>query len=284
MKISVFPKAKAHPENKEEKRIHSYYASNPHSPDTVTIMNQDDLIEVIVNNTWSPIVYSEFRRESDFVTADVIGFDIDDGMRIDEAEKIVMKMNITCLCLPSTSHTDEHHKFRLIFPLSRTIRDIATYKATYAKLAENFPVDPQCKDAARFYFGSKMVDGFWFEGELANPIASKPVDSSVRALDNTIKVEVPEDLEGIIEALYGEKREKVPEQVVEWIIGLPTGLPGLWHSTCNTAIFTLGLQAVPFENVEAVFRELAPDVLDAHDESVLDRAYNDGYAAREDEL
>jgi hypothetical protein len=41
---------------------------------------------------------------------------------------------------------------------------------------------------------------------------------------------------------------------------------------------------VPFENVEAVFRHLAPDDLDDHDEYVLDRAWNDGYNAREDSL
>lgn len=284
MKISVFPKAKAHPVNKEEKRRHSFFASNPYSPDTVSVKDQEELIEVIINNTWSPIVFSEFRRESDFISADVIGFDIDEGMEIDEAEAVVQNLDITCLCLPSTSHTDEHHKFRLIFPLSRTIRDIATYKATYAKLAENFPVDPQCHDAARFYFGSKMLDGFWYEGELVEPVAEKPVNSSRIILDNTVKVVVAEDMEELVEELYGEKREKVPEQVMEWLEGLPTGMPGKWHSTCNTAIFTMGLQNVPFENVEAVFRHLAPDDLDDHDEYVLDRAWNDGYNAREDSL
>ena len=97
------------------------------------------------------------------------------------------------------------------------------------------------------------------------------------------RVKVGETIEELTEALYGTEREEVPEQVAYWLENAHTGLPNNWHNTCNSAIFTLALQGVEYEKVEAVFRSIAPEELDAHDEYLLDRAYSDGVEARDEE-
>jgi len=40
---------------------------------------------------------------------------------------------------------------------------------------------------------------------------------------------------------------------------------------------------IDFEVVEEVFRKIAPEELDDHDEYLLDRAWNDGYNSREED-
>ena len=51
MKISIFPKAKALPKSKEEKNKESKFTSKPHYPELVTVNDEDDLIEVLCNNS-----------------------------------------------------------------------------------------------------------------------------------------------------------------------------------------------------------------------------------------
>ena len=286
MKLSIFPKAKALPKSKEEKNKESKFTSKPHYPELVTVNDENDLIEVLCNNSWSPSIFNGYRNQDNFVSTDFMVLDIDDGMTIDEAYEIAESLDVSCLCLPSTSHTEDNHRFRLVFPLARTIFDKSTFEATMQKLAEVFPADPSCiGDTARFYFGAKPEDGFFTEGELLTPKKGHitPKRGIRRGLGTTKRVKVGETIEELTEALYGSEKEEVPEQVAYWLENAPTGLEGEWHNVCNSAIFTLGLQGIEFEVVEEVFRQIAPEELDDHDEYLLDRAWNDGYNSREEE-
>lgn len=284
LKFSTFPKANPHPKSKEEKiQISRYEVSYPNEAVPTLASTEDELMEIICHNAWSPFRFEKYRRMDDFISTDIIAFDIDDGMDIGEAEQVVNKLGLTALCLPSPSHKEEHHKFRLLFPLSRTIYDMQEFYSTYAKLAENFPVDPQCKDSCRFYFGSTMEDGFWIEGKLLDPVPpEKPENDSDYDFEHGEHVIVGEELEELVEALYGEKRDKIPEQVAFFLENAPSGLPGLWHTSFNKFVFTLSLQNVDFDVIVAVSEKIAPNALDKHDRYLLKRAYNDGQIKRDD--
>lgn len=280
MKLSVFTKPK-HLPTKEEKAIEARYTSKPYSPELRNFVTEDDLIDLVTNYVWSPFTYKEYRREADFISTDLLVYDIDEGMKIEEAEEVVRQLELTCLALPTTSHTEEEHRFRLIFPLSRTIVDREEYKATYNKYAEYFTTDPACRDLGRFFFGSTMNAGFYLDGKLLTPVRTeKPRNSVRREFDPNIRVDVGESLEELVEALFEEKRDTIPENIAYWLENAPSGLSGEWHNICNSAIFTLGLMQIPIEMVEEVFRKIAPDDLDKHDEYLLERAWQDGYNSR----
>jgi len=280
MKLSIFPKAKALPSTKEEKASEARFVSKPYYPELREFRTEEDLIEIMCNFAYSPITYNGFRREANFEGTDLIVFDIDEGQTIEEAEQVVHKLDIACLCLPSTSHTDAHHKFRLVFPLSRTITKVATYKATYAKLAENFNVDPACKDAARFFFGSRMIAGFWYDADLLDPVAPQKVKKQLK-MDFSTKanVVVGESTEELVEALYGEKRDKIPEPIAYFLENAPDNLSGEWFYRSNSFLFTCGLLELEQNVVSEVFFSLYPH--DELTEKVVDRMINDGYNARE---
>jgi hypothetical protein len=284
IKLSIFPKAASHPRSKKDKMKNSKLVSFPNEAVSVNFKSENDLIDIVTKNAWSPFIFEKYRRLSDFISTDLIAFDIDEGMTIDEAEKVVERLNLSALCLPSPSHTEENHRFRLIFPLSKSIRDIDIFKETYAQLAENFPVDPQCKDACRFYFGSTIDDGFWIEGELYQPIIPKS-ELNNRTFDiNKYKETalVLEDTKDIVNALYGQDKEKIPEQIDFFIRNAHTGLNGLWWTSSNSFLFTLGLQKIPFEKVSAVYESLAPEELDDNDLYLLENSYKDGYNKSEE--
>src|SRR5690554_3653296 len=118
MRLSIFPLAPNLPRNKEEK---VEAAKKMIQPEVVEIETEDDLIRIVQEYVYSPYVFNGTRKQDNFKSCDIAVLDIDEGLTIDEAEQIISEANFTCLCLPTTSHTEEHHRFRLLFPLSRTV-------------------------------------------------------------------------------------------------------------------------------------------------------------------
>jgi hypothetical protein len=195
----------------------------------------------------------------------------------------VKRMGLACLCLPSPSHTEELHKFRLILPMSRTISNSEVYISTWEKGAELFgTVDPSCKDLARFYNGHSMSDGFWNEGDLFEPV--KPVvqekEPDGRVFNNNVLIPVSGDIAAIVRSIYGEDRKVIPEAVEFFIRNAHTGIPGGWINALNRFVFSLSLSGVEDCIILALCNELAPNELDKKDMYQIKRAIEDGKRER----
>jgi hypothetical protein len=282
MKLSIFPKSKALPV-KEEKGKEARFTSKPYYPEIREFTTHEDLIEIICNNAWSPSLFEEFRRQDGFISTDLIVLDIDDGMTVEEAEDVVHKLDIAALCIPSTSFSEELHKFRLVFPLAKTITRADVFSATMAKLAEYFPADPACLgDVARFFFGGKLVQGFWFESKLLEPVKPPEKVRKVSKMDFSTheSVVVGESLEELVEALYGESRTKIPESIAYYLTHAPENLSGEWYCRSNSFLFTCGLLDLDRDVVSEVFFSLYPHY-ELTPEAVY-RMIDDGARSRDD--
>lgn len=283
MRLSIYPSVQPLPQSKADK---AEAATKAVVPEIVEITTEEDLIRVVQNYVWSPSVFNGTRKKSNFKSSDFAVLDIDEGLTIDEAEKIISEANYACLCLPSLSHTPENHRFRLIFPLSRTITKEDVYVATMEDLYEVFPMaDKSClNDTARLYFQSNLSDGFWLEGDLLDPVIppEKHKKGSRRDFDSSVRVKVPLDKKDVITELYGEERESIPEVVDYFIDNAHTGIEGNWTNTLNSLVFTLSLQEVDFDTVYDFVEYYAPDPLDDRDIKTIEKAYSDGEEVRED--
>ena len=282
MKLSTFSKCKALP-IKAEKAAEARFTSKPYLPEVTEIFTIDDVIEVICNSAWSPSIFEEFRRQDGFVSTDFIVLDIDEDMRIEEAEKVVHKLDLCTICIPSTSHTDEDHRFRLIFPLAKTITNKDDFSSTMQKVAEHFPADPAClSDTARFFFGGKLVDGFFYDAKLLEPVkAPKKVKKVVvRDYDATDSVIVGESLQELVTALYGESRTKIPEPIAYFLTNAPDNLSGEWFFRSNSFLFTCGLLNLDKDRISEVFFSLYPH--QELTESKVDKMIEDGFNSREE--
>tara|TARA_R110001606_G_scaffold9032_1_gene39431 strand:+ start:3757 stop:4605 length:849 start_codon:yes stop_codon:yes gene_type:complete len=282
MKLSIFPKAQALP-SKEDKGKQARFTSKPYLPEILEFVTHEDLIEVICNHAWSPFIFEEYRSQDGFCSADVLAFDIDNGQTIEEAEAMVHKLDIAALCIPSTSHTDDAHRFRLIFPLAKTITKADAYKATYSKVAEYFSVDPACKDVARFFFGGKLVDGFWYEGKLLEPVKPvRVVKAAVERYNSREAVVVGDSIEELVVALFGESRTKIPDCVAHFLENAPDNLDGQWYNSSNSFLFTCGLMGLDKDRITDVFFSLYPH--EELTERKVSAMIEDGMNAREDEV
>lgn len=284
MKISIFPKAKAHPSSKEEKNKESFMVSNPHLPETVVITDDNSLVDYITTYAWSPFIFDGFRHADNFVSCDFLVFDIDEGLTIDAADVLLQKSGYCYLILPSPSHRPDNHRFRVVMPLERTITDPEVYASTWQAGANILGVvDEQCKDIARYFFGSTKNDGFWQEGELFVPVklvSVKQSSASSFTPSQTLMLDVPKDFDAIVETLYGKKRDKIPEAVHYFLTNAHTGIPGGWTNAINACAFSLALSEVDEHDIVAVLESLCPNGgFDKSDSYQVERAIRDGKKA-----
>ena len=282
MKLSVYKKANYVPSSKEEKVRMSYLTSNPNVPEVIEVNTEEELIEAISSYAWSPSIFSGVRLDENFVSADFMGIDVDNGLTISQAEKRAQELGLACLCLPSPSHTEEHNKFRLVFPLAKTVLNHADFDATWDWLLEKFPeLDKQCSDQARWYAPSKLGDGFWQDGEFLVPQKAKEEEKQIYDLSQA-QVLVPEEQKEIVKLLYGKERETCSEAVEFFLSNAHTGLPGLWTNSLNACVFSLALSGVDDTLIWEVMEQIAPEPLTKSDNYQIKRAIRDGKKHREE--
>jgi hypothetical protein len=277
MRLSIFPEVEHLPKSKEEKHQASKKASICR---VVSADNDSQLFKLVCNHAWSPFLFENNKRlASNFISTDFLVFDIDEGMTIDAAAEIVENEKLCALILPSTSHSPEAHRFRIILPLARTISSVKSYQDTWAKGAELFGVvDEQCKDTARFFFSCRDDDGFWLEGDLFSPIAL-PERVIPTHVSSSSMITVTEDISELVLQIYGERREKIPEAVEYFIKNAESGIPGNWTNSLNAFCFSLILSGVESDMVEDLCEQLAPNPLDSKDLYQINRSIKDGKAS-----
>lgn len=281
MKLTIYPSANYLPKSKDDKIALSKKVSNPNLPEVVEVNNEEDLIRIVTSTGWSPSIFSGFRHNDNFVSTDFMSLDVDSGLTIDEAELRIQKLGIACLCLPSPSHSPEMHKFRLIFPLAKTIYNPDDFDATWDWLQQQFPeLDEQCSDYARWYCMSKMDDGFWQDGDFLIPKKAPEKVTTIQYSES--QVEVPDNIKDIVVLLYGKDRLVIPEAVEFFLSNAHTGLSGLWVNSLNACVFSLSLSGVDDNIIYDVIEKIAPSELDKRDLYQINRAIRDGKKARKE--
>jgi hypothetical protein len=100
---------------------------------------------------WSPATYSQPRRLAANVTSVcAVVLDYDDGQTLDDAS--AAWSDYPHLIHTSWSHTEAHHKFRLILPMADPV-ETERWEAVWTAAASRFPgADPACKDPNRLYY------------------------------------------------------------------------------------------------------------------------------------
>lgn len=95
------------------------------------------------------------RRAENFKASDVLSVDIDGGRRIDAILKDPLVQAHSTILYTTPSHTEEQHRFRLIFATPRSIEDPAEMRAAARSLALRLNGDLVATDPARLFFGSR---------------------------------------------------------------------------------------------------------------------------------
>ena len=95
------------------------------------------------------------RCEANYVSRSLCMIDIDNGMTIQELLNNDFYNAYGAGFYVTPSHTDEHHRFRIMFRLEQSIKDASKMKKLIIGLMIVYQnADPACKDASRLYYGN----------------------------------------------------------------------------------------------------------------------------------
>jgi hypothetical protein len=94
------------------------------------------------------------RKEEFFVSRQLFMVDIDDGMSIQELLNDDFYNQFAAGFYTTARHTDEHHRFRIMFVTEEPITNASDAKKLTRGLLTMFSAgDISCKDASRLYYG-----------------------------------------------------------------------------------------------------------------------------------
>jgi len=146
--------------------------------DTETAIDIDELQKVVCCTSWSPfqfryvtdfltkkgkLVTGNYRETSCFKSTSLLVYDIDDGFLLSEGIDLCAKLAVGFVVGTTKSHQKEKKgkppcdRYRIILPLNRTITDPSEFQAVWQHFAQDFGVDPSCKDLARYYQPCKEI-------------------------------------------------------------------------------------------------------------------------------
>jgi len=193
-------------------------------------------------------------RSSDFISQQLFALDFDEGTIIQNELNRCQELNIMPVFGYTTfSHTEEHHKFRLVFCADRVISNIGLRNSVQLSLMSLFQnVDVKCKDISRLFFGGKLLipsdyeqrlDIDWLLDEY------KPEDLTdekdvVTLESNERKEQIPINYNSYDEKLINLKASAISALNVDITIGL-LGLDKPHTDKEGTYSYSISMESVP---------------------------------------
>jgi hypothetical protein len=116
-----------------------------------------ELQKTLTSHNYSPIIWRENRRlATNFAYATAFCMDIDEGMTIGEAERILEKEELNYALITTKSHRPEAQRFRILIPFAARIYTYEKYRKAAGAIDALFGrvCDPAVFDGARQYFAS----------------------------------------------------------------------------------------------------------------------------------
>lgn len=95
----------------------------------------------------------QHRKTDNFICTDIIAADVDEGMTLEEAMANAFISQEAAFIYTTASHTEEDHRFRIVFQLPYTITDKELLRKAQTGLARKFPADGSSSNASRQFYG-----------------------------------------------------------------------------------------------------------------------------------
>lgn len=119
---------------------------------------------VTAGNAFTVGVYADgIRRKSNYISSQILALDFDDKVGVGDLMCHPFIQRFAHLLYPSPSSTEAHLKSRAVFILTEPVTDWKAWEQLQEAVLDHchaLKPDPQCKDCARFYYGSDVPGSY----------------------------------------------------------------------------------------------------------------------------
>ena len=150
---------------------------------TVSELDLEQFIDHIKNGY--PFTHQFFggrKTKEQFKQTNVLVADINDNMTVEQAlDDEFIKANGT-LIYTTPRHTQEQHRFRVVFALDRLIFDPNVYESLYGGLMKKIPfADPNVRSSAQFFQGSSTTQVWILDRSIPDALINKLINAGVES-------------------------------------------------------------------------------------------------------
>lgn len=128
-------------------------------------------------HAFAPQYKDEHRKGGNFVAAGFVAADFDEGVTLSDARNNAFINSYAAFIYTTASHTDEHHRFRVVFLVETTFDHAQDWADANLALAFKLGSDLSTSDKARCFFGNRAAT-FW---KLGNVLPSEKVDDLIQS-------------------------------------------------------------------------------------------------------
>jgi hypothetical protein len=107
---------------------------------------------------------SAHRKNDSFKYADLLAVDVDDGLTKEQFLDHALASQ-AAFTYTTASHTEELHKYRVIFQLPERITDPNVYKQVTTSMIKRLGGDEACTDPCRLFYGNDKTEVFLWQPE-----------------------------------------------------------------------------------------------------------------------
>src|SRR5690625_2793786 len=155
----------------------------------VTIKELMENVTLPNAKSFTPATFAKAKRlNQNWKSQQIFALDIDSGLRIEEAIRLSEKWRVKPTFIYSTfSHTDQYHKFRMVFGVDVEMQDIRVRNVIQTSLTTLLPTsDKNANDAARVLFGGKKIE-FLHKGVVSIPDILDGVVRKIKSSSNSTR-------------------------------------------------------------------------------------------------
>ena len=145
----------------------------------ILLNGQSVVFGIFVNNNTKNALYSQ-----DYVAVDIDNTDPDKPyFTLEDAKNDLFISNNALFMYTTFNHTEEAHRFRIIFKLSTTQKSKDSISFIYKKLMDKLfyvNLDKSCKNSSRVFYGTNPTDNYHYVFNMMNELNIEELISDIK--------------------------------------------------------------------------------------------------------
>jgi len=261
MKLSIHPDIKGKPEKIEREGKGPLYLCNGNIVNlgygwmNVEVDSWKDAFELITKDGYatSAELSSDHRCDENYVSRQICMVDIDDGMTIQELFQDDFYNEFGAGFYTTARHTDEAHRFRILFVLEESVTDSLKMRKIIRGLLEQYKsADTNCKDGSRIYYGIPNCPIVEYKEKILPKFIT---DALIEMIDSKDEQELKK-----VYTYQQQEKEKYDEQFVDALLSRISSKVGNLHGKYDewTTIAWATCHTIGIQNAEMLMMKHWP--------------------------
>ncbi len=199
------------------------------------------------------------RTNENWLGSEIVMIDVDHGMLLEDFQQHELSM-YACARYTTYGHTNEHHRFRILYALPGVVTDPIVYRRIVSWLIKQLGADEARKDPCGAFFGNQNADVFINPNNVAGELAGESIVLPIELLNQLIS---PDPIS--VSSLAPDFNETNRVYTATELLNVKDDDKYLWHPFLRSHA-VVGMVGLPDSTKSILSRNIALAIVTGQDE------------------